>query len=211
MVARLLLLYAENLMTMTNDIYAKTEYLIRRWWLSIIVGIAMIALGFVTLIYPVASYYTIALWLGIAILLSGIVNLLQSISSQNYFVHRGWVVVASIAYIIIGIVLMFNILLSEMILPLLLGCWLLYRSSSMLIMGLDLRQYGSRDAGWMIFYSVVALILSILIVWMPGTLGTQTVVLFVGFGLILYGMSAFSMGMRLWEVHRHAKTIGSDE
>ena len=201
----------KTLFRMTSDIYAKTEYLISRWWLSAVVGMAMIALGFVVLLFPADSYYTIALWLGVAILLSGIINLVQSITSRNYFVHRGWVIVASIADIIIGIVLMFNIMLSEVVLPLILGCWMLYRGSSMLVLGLDLRHYGARDAGWIILYAVAIVLLSIAIIWMPMTLGSQVVILIVGFGLILYGMSSFSLGMRLWEIHRHARTIGADE
>lgn len=196
---------------MTNDTYAKTEYLINRWWLSLLVGIITIVLGFIILVYPTASYYTFALWLGLAILLSGIIGLLQSLSSRNYFVHRGWIILAAIVDIIIGIILMFNILLSEVMMPILLGCWLLYRGCAIMAMGKDLRHYGARDAGWVIFYAIVMIILSIAILWMPMTLGANMVILFIAIGLIVYGVSMFSLSLRLWEVHRHARSIGSDE
>ena len=35
--------------------------------------------------------------------------------------------------------------------------------------------------------------------------------IFIAIGLIIYGVSMFSLSLRLWEVHRHAKNIGSDE
>ena len=196
---------------MTTENYAKTEYLIDRWWLSLIVGIASTALGFIILVQPAASYYTLAVWMGIVILLSGIMGLMQSLTSHNYFVRRGWLILASIADIIIGLILLFNTLVAEYMMPIILGCWLLYRASAMMSSGLQLRRYGNRDAGWMIFYAIVMLILSVAILWMPTTLGANMVILLVSVGLIVYGVGMFSLAMRLWEIHRHARTIGANE
>ena len=62
--------------------YSKTsEQPIGRWWLSIIVGLVAIAAGVIVFINPVASYLAIALWLGVAVFLSGIFNLVQCFST----------------------------------------------------------------------------------------------------------------------------------
>lgn len=196
---------------MTERQYEQSEYLINRWWLSLLIGIMAIAIGFIVLVNPVGSYYTFALWMGLAILLSGIMGLLQSLTSQNYFVRRGWLVLASVADIFIGIILLFNSLLAEMILPLLLGFWLLYRGCVMLAQGFDLRSYGRRDAGWVIFYSIIVIALGIAVIWLPSTLGAEVVILFIAIGFITYGVSIISLAFRLWEVHRHARALGSDE
>lgn len=196
---------------MTERQYEQSEYLINRWWLSLLIGIMAIAIGFIVLVNPVGSYYTFALWMGLAILLSGIMSLLQSLTSQNYFVRRGWLVLASVADIFIGIILLFNSLLAEMILPLLLGFWLLYRGCVMLAQGFDLRSYGRRDAGWVIFYSIIVIALGIAVIWLPSTLGSAVVILFIAIGFITYGVSIISLAFRLWEVHRHARALGSDE
>ena len=196
---------------MTERQYEQSEYLINRWWLSLLIGIMAIAIGFLVLVNPVGSYYTFALWMGLAILLSGVMGLVQSLTSQNYFVRRGWLVLASVADIIIGIILLFNSLLAEMTLPLLLGFWLLYRGCVMLAQGFDLRSYGRRDAGWVIFYSIIVIALGIAVIWLPSTLGSAVVILFIAIGFITYGVSIISLAFRLWEVHRHARALGSDE
>lgn len=196
---------------MTERQYEQSEYLINRWWLSLLIGIMAIAIGFIVLVNPVGSYYTFALWMGLAILLSGVMGLVQSLTSQNYFVRRGWLVLASVADIFIGIILLFNSLLAEMILPLLLGFWLLYRGCVMLAQGFDLRSYGRRDAGWVIFYSIIVIALGIAVIWLPSTLGSAVVILFIAIGFITYGVSIISLAFRLWEVHRHARALGSDE
>ena len=196
---------------MNKSNYEKTEYLINRWWLSLFVGLVAICVGFIILVNPVASYYTFAVWLGVAILLSGIFGLMQSLGSKNYFVHRGWLMLASAADVIIGIVLILNALLSEVFMPVLLGVWLLYRGGTMLIQGFDLRNYGIKDAGWVVFYAALIVALAIAVLWLPMTFGVEAVILFVAIAFIAYGISTISLAYRLWEVHRHSRALGSEE
>ena len=196
---------------MTNKDYEKTEYLIRRWWLSLIVGIVAIVIGFIILVNPVTSYYIFAIWLGAGIFVSGMFGLMQNISSKNYFVRRGWLIAANIADVVIGLILMFNAIISEVFMPTLLGFWLLYRGATMLIQGFDLRDYGIRDAGWVVFYAALIIALAIAILWLPMTFGIEAVILFIALAVIAYGISTISLAYRLWEVHRHAKAIQSTE
>lgn len=196
---------------MESNIYDKTERLIKHWWLSLIVGIAAVAVGFIVLVHPTASYYTFATWLGIVVLVSGIAGTIQAFGTKNYFVHRGWLVVASVADIIIGILLIFNTLLSAVVMPVLLGAWLLYRGCAMLAQGFDLRHYGVRDAGWVVFYAAVIIAIAIAVLWLPSTLGVEAVILFVAIAFIAYGVSMVSLGFRLWDIHRRARELGADE
>lgn len=195
---------------MNTEIYTKTEYLIKHWWLSLLTGGISIAIGFIVLVNPATSYYTFALWLGIAIFLSGVMGLMQSLTSHNYFVRRGWLILADVMDIIIGIILMFNTLLSELILPILLGAWVLYRGATMLAQGFDMRNYGTGEAGWVLFYAAVIMAIGVAILWLPTILGAKTVVLFVAIAFITYGISMMSVAFRLWDIHRHAKALGSD-
>lgn len=201
----------QNCATMTNYDYEKTEYLIKRWWLSLIVGICAIVIGFLILVNPVSSYYIFAIWLGAAIFMSGLFGLMQSTSSKNYFVRRGWLIAANVADIIIGLILLFNAIIAEIFMPTLLGFWLLYRGATMLVQGFDLRDYGIRDAGWIVFYASLIIALAVAILWLPMNFGIEAVILFVALAVVAYGISSISLAYRLWEVHRHAKAIQSPE
>ena len=196
---------------MKNKDYEKTEYLIKRWWLSLLVGIIAVVVGFIILVNPVTSYYIFGIWLGAAIFVSGIFGLIQSINSKNYFVRRGWLIVANFADIVIGLILMFNAIIAEVFMPTLLGFWLLYRGATMLIQGFDLRDYGIRDAGWVVFYAALIIALAVAILWLPMTFGIEAVILFIAIAVIAYGISTISLSYRLWEVHRHARAIQSPE
>jgi uncharacterized membrane protein HdeD (DUF308 family) len=196
---------------MTTKDYEKTEYLIKRWWLSLITGLLAIIAGFIILVNPVTSYYIFAIWLGAAIFVSGILGVMQSLNSKNYFVRRGWLIVANVADIIIGLILMFNAIISEVFMPTLLGFWLLYRGAAMLIQGFELRDYGIKDAGWVLFYGALIVALAVAILWLPMSFGIEAVIIFVAIAFVAYGISTISLAYRLWEVHRHAKALGSDE
>ena len=196
---------------MTNNDYEKTEYLIKRWWLTLLSGLLAVVIGFIILVNPVTSYYIFAIWLGAAIFVVGLFGLMQSFSSKNYFVRRGWLIVANVADVIIGLILLFNALIAEVFMPTLLGFWLLYRGATMLVQGFDLRDYGIRDAGWVIFYAALIIALAVAILWLPMSFGIEAVILFIALAVIAYGVSTISLSYRLWEVHRHARAIQSPE
>lgn len=192
------------------DNYEKREYLIRRWWLVLLTGLLSTVIGVIVLLNPTTSYFTFSLWLGIAVFVSGVFMLALSLSSRNYFVRRGWVIVGSIADIIIGVILMFDIAMSEAVLPILFGAWILYRGSMMLAQGIDLKGYNVRDAGWVIFGAVLMIAISIAVLWRPMSLGVEAVVLFIGIAFIVFGLSEISLSYRLYDVHRQARNLGSE-
>lgn len=190
--------------------YEKTEYLIRRWWLVLLTGLASTVIGVIVLLNPTTSYFTFSVWLGIAVFVSGVFMLAVSLTSRNYFVRRGWVIAGSIVDIIIGVILMFNIALSEVVLPIVFGAWILYRGAMMLAQGIDLRSYNVRDAGWVIFGAVLMIAISLCVLWRPASLGVEAVVLFIGIAFIVFGLSEISLSYRLYDVHRQARSLGSE-
>ena len=115
---------------MANEIYESEARQVKYWWLSVLVGIASLVVGFLVLVNPIESYFVMAMWLGIVILFTGVFSLVESFTSDSRYVRRGWLILASICDIIIGIVLMLNFLLSVAIIPVLFGIWLLYRAFS---------------------------------------------------------------------------------
>lgn len=187
----------ENLRIMANEIYESESAQVKYWWLSVLVGIASLVVGFLILVNPIESYFVMAMWLGIVILFTGVFSLVEAFTSHSRYVRRGWLVLASICDIIIGIVLMLNFLLSVAIIPVLFGIWLLYRGFVTLAQGITLRSSGVRDAGWVIFSSVVVIAISLAVLFVPEIIGVAAVVIFVAIALMAYGISRISLGFRL--------------
>lgn len=192
---------------MSNYTTKTSEQSIGRWWLSIIVGLVAIAAGIIVFINPVASYLAVALWLGVAVLLSGIFNLIQCFSTDNSFVRNAWVVIAAIVDIIIGVALMFNTLFAVVMLPLLFGIWLLCRGVVVLVQGLDLRSYRIRNAGWVILGAVVMIAISFVVLLLPESFGIEAIILFIGIAFVAYGVSAVALGFKLYDISDRVKEV----
>lgn len=184
-----------------------TEQLVGRWWLSIVVGLVALCAGFVVLINPVGSYLAVAMWLGIAVLLSGVISLVQFFTTDNGLVRNGWVIVAAIADIIIGVILMFNMFLTATILPILFGIWLLCRGFVGVLQGMDLRSLHLSNSGWIILCSVIMIGLAFVVLLMPENLGIELIIVFIAVAFISYGFSSIGVGLRLYEVHRRARDL----
>jgi uncharacterized membrane protein HdeD (DUF308 family) len=196
---------------MRNDYSERSERLVGYWWLSLIAGVILIAIGFFVIVHPAASYLSFAVWFGVAVMFSGILTLVQSLSSNNRYVRNGWLILASIADIIIGIILVFNAVVSAFVMPILLGAWLLYRGTAMLMQGIDLKSHSVRGSGWLIFYSAIVIVVGLAVLWMPATLGVEAVILFVAIAFVSYGVSMVTLAFRLLDVHRYAKRLGAEE
>lgn len=192
---------------MNNSILEKDERMISQWWLAAIVGIVAIGIGFIVLVNPIESYLTAAVWLGVAIFVSGVMGLVLSIASNNVAVRRGWAIFASVVDIILGLLLMFNIVFTITILPLVFGIWLLYRGAVSLMQALDLRGLGVEDTGIMIFTSVVMIVIAFVVLWLPDTLGAEAVILFLAMAFMIYGVSMVAYAFRLATLHRRAKEL----
>jgi uncharacterized membrane protein HdeD (DUF308 family) len=195
---------------MRNDYSERSERLVGYWWLSLIAGVILIAIGFFVIVHPAASYLSFAVWFGVAVMFSGILTLVQSLSSNNRYVRSGWLILASIADIIIGIILVFNAVVSAFVMPILLGAWLLYRGTAMLMQGIDLKSHSVRGSGWLIFYSAIVIVVGLAVLWMPATLGVEAVILFVAIAFVSYGVSMVTLAFRLLDVHRYAKRLGAE-
>ena len=196
---------------MRNDYSERSERLVGYWWLSLIAGVILIAIGFFVIVHPAASYLSFAVWFGVAVMFSGILTLVQSLSSNNRYVRSGWLILASIADIIIGIILVFNAVVSAFVMPILLGAWLLYRGTAMLMQGIDLKSHSVRGSGWLIFYSAIVIVVGLAVLWMPATLGVEAVILFVAIAFVSYGVSMVTLAFRLLDVHRYAKRLGAEK
>ena len=196
---------------MKNDYSERSERLVGYWWLSLIAGMVLIAIGFIVMVNPAVSYFSFATWFGFAVMLTGVLTLIQSLTSDNRYVRRGGLILASIADIIIGIILIFNSLVAAFVMPILLGAWLLYRGTAMLMQGVDLKSHSVRGSGWLIFYSVIVIIVSLAVLWMPATLGVEAVILFVAIAFVSYGVSMVTFGFRLHDIHRYAKRLGAEQ
>lgn len=184
-----------------SSLIEQSKQAVRHWWLLLVVGIALLAVGIVVFIYPARSYLDLSVLFGWLILFSGVMEVVLAARSRHFVTGRGWMLAGGIIEIILGAILVFNVALSAVTLPIFLGFWLLMRSFSTIGLASDMHVLGIRGSGWTVLTGVLLLICSLWMLLQPLAFGTTAVVVWVGLSLLFAGISTVSLSLQLRSAH----------
>ena len=185
-----------------DNLTVKASRAVRHWWLHMLCGILCVAAGIAVFIFPMESYMTMGLLFGILMLLVGTTQLVVASSSGNYLTMRGYVIVGGILDVILGVFLCVNPYVSMVLMPVLLGIWMLYHRFIIMAFGGDLETFRIDGSGWTVAGGALLMLLSIFVLVNPMSAGVATVVVLAGVGLILFGMLLCALSFKLKNIHR---------
>jgi len=157
-------------------------------WFPLIIGIACIVFGILCVANPEARLQSIALFIGIAILLSGLVQILSGIVSRSDKKILISSLIIGIILVVLAIVIFVNLELMGKYLPTIFGFMMIlgvlpniFRSIAMVSNGVK--------SGWVsLIVALVVAGLGIYMVVQPGVVG-KAFGIFSGIVLIIYGLS----------------------
>lgn len=185
-----------------DNLTLKASRVIRHWWLYMLCGILCMVAGIAVFIFPMESYMTMGLLFGILILFVGAAQLIVASSSGNYLAMKGYVIVGGILDLIMGIILCINPAVSLVLMPVLLGIWMLYHSFMIMAFGGDMETFRIDGSGWTIAGGALLMLLSIFVLVNPMSAGVATVVTLAGVGLIVFGLLLCVLSFKLKDLHR---------
>lgn len=174
---------------------------VRHWWMYLIIGSLAFVLGVFMLTSPAITYELMTLLLGLALVIFGIIRLIVGIVNKNFFVSRAAVIIGAVLDIALGVLLSANPGIAAISLPLILGMWMLYQSFMMINYAADLKSFKVKGYGLTLFCGVVLLVLSVLILLRPISIGMVTVAIYVSISFIIYGLSEIISAFRLRSLH----------
>lgn len=185
-----------------DNLTLKASRVIRHWWLYMLCGILCMVAGIAVFIFPMESYMTMGLLFGILMLFVGAAQLIVASSSGNYLAIKGYVIVGGILDLIMGIILCINPAVSLVLMPVLLGIWMLYHSFMIMAFGGDMETFRIDGSGWTIAGGALLMLLSIFVLVNPMSAGVATVVTLAGVGLIVFGLLLCVLSFKLKDLHR---------
>ena len=185
----------------TYDLYDRAMEPVRHWWMYLVIGILAFILGVFMLVNPFITYEMMTLLLGLALIVFGIIELIVGLFSRNIFVTRAAVLIGAILNIVLGILLAANPGIAALTLPLILGMWMLYQSFMMISYAGDLKGFKVKGYGLTLFCGIVLLILALLILLRPMTVGVFTVAVYISLSFMIYGLAEMVSAFRLKSIH----------
>ena len=96
------------------------------WYIVLIKGIIMISLAFLVFSSPGGALLAYAIYIGIALSITGFLILFRGFSSKKDNTNWGWLVFEGLLDILLGYVLLANPLVTAAILPFVFGFWAVF-------------------------------------------------------------------------------------
>lgn len=137
-------------------------------WLMLLSGVLWIVLGVTSLFQPVATLVTLAVFVSIAMLVSGISQIAAYFSDfrEN---RSGWVLAGGILSVVLGLWLLIGrgyTALAAMI-PYVVAIWVLSEGISRLIGAFSLKDAGMENWGWVLALGIIETLLGVMLTFMP--------------------------------------------
>lgn len=168
--------------------------------LWIVAGALLIVAGVVCLMSPGKALSGLALFLGIAMLLSGVADIVVFAVAHKYTAGSGWFLVDGILTVLLSIFILCNRWFTTVTLPLLFGMWLIFSGVSKFANSFDLQRLGIRGWGWFTALGIVLAVAGFLSFLNP-LAGAVTITVLIGMFLILQGVASVLRGcftQRFW-------------
>ncbi|MBQ8811858.1 MAG: DUF308 domain-containing protein [Bacteroidales bacterium] len=176
---------------------------IRHWWLMMIAGVLCLAAGIAVFVFPLESYVTLSILLGVLMLIVGAAKLIAASSSGNFFMMRGYVIIGGVVDLLLGMFLCLYPGVTLVLLPIMVGFWMLYNSFVLIGLSGDFDTFGVPGGAWVTAGGILMLLLSILVLLNPFGAGIATVVVMAGIGLLTFGILLIALSMKLRDIHRN--------
>jgi uncharacterized membrane protein HdeD (DUF308 family) len=180
---------------------SKAARAVKHWWLLLISGLLCIVAGILVFIFPMESYMTLSILFGILMLIVGAAQLIIASTSGNYLAMRGYVIAGGILDLLLGIFLCLYPAVTVVLLPIMLGIWMMYHSFMIIAFGGDLETFRIGGSAWVTVGGILLLLLSILILVNPFSAGIATVIVVTGVGLLVFGLLLCAQSNMLRQIH----------
>ena len=171
------------------------EVLAGAWQMALFLGAATLILGLIVALHPTSSVNVIAVLLGILMILSGIFHLIRVFDTAEP--HRVWLGIAGLLFIVIGVILIRHLHLTRSIIGLIIGITWIVQGLAALIGGIS---GGVREGrAWWLIFGAASLIAGIAVAAAPAS-SLDTLALLLGIWFMVMGVFEIIGGLLL----RHA-------
>ena len=113
-----------------ETVFNEIKHSVKNWWTSLLLGIVYIIVALWLMFSPLSSYVALSIVFSISMLISGILEIIFSLSNRKGVPSWGWYLVGGIIDLILGIYLIAYPMVSMEVIPFIIAFWLMFRGFS---------------------------------------------------------------------------------
>ena len=184
-----------------ETVFNEIKHSVKNWWTSLLLGIVYIIVALWLMISPLSSYVALSIVFSISMLISGILEIIFSLSNRKGVPSWGWYLVGGIIDLILGIYLIAYPMVSMEVITFIISFCLMFRGFSSTGYSIELKRYGTRDWGWYMAFGILAIICALIILWQPAV-GALYVVYMISFTFFIIGLFRVMLSFELRNLHK---------
>ena len=166
------------------------------WWLLLLTGLILVAVGIWVFASPATAYLSLSILFGASILTIGFFETVFAISARKSLEGWGWTLASGLLDIVIGAYLLTYPAVTMAILPFVLGFWLLFRGFSAIGFSFDMKSYDDSNWGWFLLFAIGIIFFAFMILAVPA-FGVANIIAWTGLSFIFAGVFRIILAFRL--------------
>lgn len=166
------------------------------WWFTLLRGIILVLLAFFVFRHPVNALLGVAVFIGISLLLTGIVQIGISFASREIIPNWGGALAGGLIDIIFGFVLLSNPALTAASLPFVVGFWIIVSGIMSFADSFQSKKEGNSLWGLNMLGGVLSMIIGYFIM-SNVIVGALTITAWMGIGFAIAGIVNIVVGFKL--------------
>jgi uncharacterized membrane protein HdeD (DUF308 family) len=172
------------------------NFLKKLWWFTLLRGIVLVLLAFFVFRHPVNALIGVAIYIGIGLLITGILQTAVSFGLKNTSPNWGWVLAGGLIDIVFGFVLLSNPVLTASTLPFVVGFWIIVSGIMSFADAFQSRKEGNSLWGLGMLGGALSVVIGYFI--MSNILvGALTITTWMGIGFAIAGIVNIVIGFKL--------------
>ena len=168
--------------------------------LWIVAGVLLIIVGIYCLFNPDVGLLSLSLYIGSAMLISGIIDIVIFAKWNGKMFGTGWFLADGILTVLLALFLLFNQAFTMLSLPFIFGMWLLFSGINQFVNSFELQSFGVRGWGWLTALGILRAVVGFFSLFDP-IANLFALSILVGILLICEGVAAIvraCISHRLW-------------
>lgn len=172
----------------------KNTFWLRILWFGI--GILFYIVGINCFLNPNMTLLSIAVLLGISMIVSGLIHFFIYCKWRKYIQSAGWILGDAVLALLFGIIILTNQYLTASLVPYMFSMWLMFSSLLKVVHAFDLKDLGFSNWKTDLLFGILGLVLGFLTAFKP-IVGAITISIMIGILLLYRGIMMFIDGFTI--------------
>jgi uncharacterized membrane protein HdeD (DUF308 family) len=182
---------------------------VKHWYIPLIVGLLFSGIGIYSMLSPLNSYKTLAMIFSFSFLLSGVSEILFSLSNKKEIDNWGWTLTFGVLTFILGLLLVLNPEIPMKTLPIYIGFIVLFRSIMGISYAIELKNYAVKDWKNLLIIGILGLVLAFILIWNP-LLAGMTIMFWIGIAIVAAGIFSIYLAFKLKKINEMPNKISNE-